>query len=216
MIPVRVKLEKPPPNAAKIMKQINFGVATGLTKTAKEGQKASHGALRGTFTLRGNWYAQSNKFGIKVKPAKRDDLSAEVRTQADWLELHEKGGTKTARGGTLAIPQTAIRPRGSTKKIVTRLKPRNLKRTFVIKTKSGPVLFQRVNTYIRHQGPTLKGGPTRRRKRTGSDIQAVYSFEPRARIRKQSTFFKPIDTVVRRRLRTNIDAAVNKAFATMR
>lgn len=216
MTPVRIKQIEKPPSAAKIGKQLDFGVAVGLTQTAKEGQKAVHGALRGTFTLRGSWFKQSNKFGIKVKPAKKTDLTAEVGTAADWIEPHERGGMKKARGGNVAIPQPFIRPKGSTKKIVSRLKPRNLKRTFVLKTKSGPVLYQRVKSYAKHQGPTLSGKVTRRRTRTGSDIQAVYAFERGVRIRKQSTFYEPIEKVVKRRLGRNIDDGLVKAFATMR
>jgi hypothetical protein len=216
-LPIRVKQIEKPPSAAKIGRNLDFGVALGLTDTAKEGQKASVGALKGTFTLRGGWWQQQNKFGIKVKAAKKTDLAAEVGTRADWLEPHETGKTKTARGGgNVAIPLEGIRRKGSTQKIAKRLKPRNLKRTFVIKTKSGPVLFQRVTNYAKHQGPTMKGKVTRRRTRMGTDIRPVYAFERSVRIRKQSTFYEPIRKVVNRRLDTNIARGVRRAFATMR
>src|SRR5688500_4786210 len=89
-----------PPDATKVMKNINFGLARGLTQTAKDGQAAVLGALRGTFTLRGTWFQQNMRHGIKVKPARPHDLSAEVHTLASWLERHETGKAKTAQGGT--------------------------------------------------------------------------------------------------------------------
>lgn len=206
MIPARIRLTKPPTSAEKIAKNINFGVAVGLTETAKQGQSAVVSALRGTFTLRGNWFQQSNKFGIKVKPAKKDDLSAEVRTQADWLEIHEKGGTKTARGnGSLAIPTENVR-RNKRQIIPRAQRPAALrgKNTFVMKTSKGRVLFQRFKRAV----GTYNGRPTK--------LKALYNLEPRARIRKQSTFFDPIDAVVKRRLRDNINDGLRKAFATMK
>ena len=203
MIPVKARIVKRPPSAAAIAKQIDFGTAVGLTETAKQGQKAVLGALPGTFTLRGSWFNASNKFGIKVKTATKADLSAEVRTNADWLEIHEKGGTKTARGGSLAIPTENVR-RNKRQIIPRAQRPRNLKNTFVMNTPKGRVLFQR---FKRRVG-TYNGKP--------SKLKALYALEPRARIRRQSTFHDPIDAVVKRNLRTNINRGLARAFATMR
>lgn len=204
MIPISLKLVQKPA-VDKIVRNMNFGVALGLTETAKQGQSAVQNSLKGTFTLRGNWWQQSNKFGIKVKPARRDDLSAEVRTNADWLELHEKGGTKTARGGSIAIPTENVR-RNKRQIIPRAQRPGALrgKNTFVIKTAKGRVLFQRFKRKV----GTYNGKPTR--------IKALYNLEPRASIRKQSTFFDPIDRVVKRRLDANIQVGLRKAFATMK
>jgi hypothetical protein len=199
MIPVRVKEVERPPSAAKIAKNINFGVALGLTETAKQGQKAVIGALRGTFTLRGSWFNQSNKFGIKIKAAKREDLSAEVRTRADWLLPHETGKDKTGRGGRVAVPTDNVRR--NKRQIITKAqRPTALrnKRTFVIKTKRGDVLYQR-----KYRGKR-------------SFIVPLYGLERRVRIRKQSTFFEPIEKVVKRRINANIGAGLRRAFATMK
>lgn len=199
MIGLSIKPVVRPPSAAQIDRNLRFGVAKGLTDTAKQGQAAVLGALRGTFTLRGSWFQQSNKFGIKVKPAKRDDLSAEVRTQADWLEKHETGGTKRAKSGRVAVP--TINVRRNKRDIITRAnRPGRLrgKRTFVIKTSRGDVLYQR-----KYKGKR-------------SHIVALYNLEQSVRIRKRSTFFEPITRVVRRRLDRNIIAGMRHAIATMR
>lgn len=203
MIPVRVKQVVKPPSAEKINRNIDFGTAVGLTQTAKDGQKAVQGALPGTFTIRGPWPQAGNKFGIKIKPAKRDDLTSEVRTSADWLEIHEKGGTKMARGGSLAIPTENVR-RNKRQIIPRGQRPKNLRDKFVLNTPKGRVLFQRFKRKV----GTYNGRPTR--------IKALYMLEPRARIKRQSTFFDPIDRVVKRDRGENIRKGIEKAFATMR
>jgi hypothetical protein len=205
MIPVSVKLVQKPPSAEKIAKNINFGVALGLTDTAKEGQRASQGALKGTFTLRGPWWQQPNKYGIKVKPAKRDDLSAEIRTNADWLEPHETGQDKRARGGRVAVPTENVR-RNKRQIIAKANRPSALrgKKTFVAKTSKGDVLLQR---FARKIG-MYNGKPTR--------LKVLYGLEQSVRIRRQSTFFDPIDKVVRRRLNLNVNRGLARAFATMK
>ena len=199
MLPIRVKMIERPPSAAKINRNMDFGIAVGLTQTAKDGQKASQGALRGTFTIRNRWLEQGNKFGIKVKAATKTDLVSEVRTNADWIIPHETGKDKTARGGRVAVPTANVRR--NKRDIITKAnRPSALrnKRTFVIKTKRGDVLFQR-----KYRGKR-------------SFITPLYGLERRVRIRKVSTFEVPIEKVVRRRLGINIEAGLRRAFATMR
>lgn len=194
-----LRLVERPPLVAEIVKQLRFGVALGLTNTAKEGQKAVMKSLGDTFTLRGGWFNESNKYGIKIKMATKDSQEAEVRTRADWLEIHEAGGTKKpASGGRLAIPTSEVR-RNKKNIIAKANRPSALrgKRTFIIKTSKGDVLFQR------------KG----RKKK--SRIVALYNLEPRAEIKKQSTFFEPLDDVVKKHLDKNIEWGIKKAFATM-
>lgn len=181
-----------------IVKQVNFGTATGLTKTAKEGQAAVVGALKGTFTLRGNWFQQSNKYGIKITPARKDKLQSEVKTAADWLEPHEEGRDKHAQGGRVAVPTDQVRrnkrmiiPRGQ--------RPKGLAaKAFILQTKRGPVLAQRL----------VKG------KRKG--LIVLYGLENTVRIKKRSTFHDPIQKVVDRRLAANIKEGIMRAFATAR
>lgn len=200
MIPISLKLIQSPPSAAEIYKQTMFGTALGLTNTAKQAQKAVMHALGDTFTLRGQWFNQSQKYGIKIRPATKTNVEAVIGTAADWLAIHETGGIKTGRGGhRLAIPTENVRRRKSTGIIPTAMKPKALKlkgRTFIIQTKNGAVLFER-----KYKGKRSK-------------IVALYNLEPRARIRKQSTFYEPIDMVVKKYLNENVIAGIVKAFAT--
>jgi hypothetical protein len=192
------KITQAPPSADKIYKNIQFGTAMGLTQTAKDGQSAVRSALKGTFTLRNSWSEPSNKFGIKIKPATKDDLSAEVRTMADWLNIHEEGGIKHAQSGRLAIPTDNVR-RNKRLIIPRNQRPKGLARkAFVLMTKKGPVLAQRIS----------------RGKRKG--LIVLYGLETSARIKKQSTFYDPIKKVVAARLNINIEAGIQKALDTMR
>lgn len=210
----KVRLVQRPPSAEKIAKNINFGVASGLTQTAKEGQEAVKGALRGTFTLRGGWFEQQNKFGIKVKPAKRDDLSAEIRTNADWIEKQKKGGNISGSQnvrtfhytfeGTryIAEPSRELRPKGS-KKVIGRAQwPSRLRRkkgTFVIKTRGRkiPLLMSRF-------APGKSG------------VAAMYILRRAVTIKPVDTFYDPITKVVRRRGEENIRRGIARALATMK
>jgi hypothetical protein len=179
------------------VKQLEFGTAVGLTQTAKDGQKAVQDALRGTFTIRNKW-PEIGPYAIKIKPATKNDLSSEVRTAADWLAVHETGGDKTAKSGDVAVPTDQVRrnkrliiPRGQ--------RPKGLgAKVFVLQTKHGPVLAQRIS----------------RGKRKGLII--LYGLEKSVRIKKQSTFFSPIEAIVKRNLDKNIKAGIQKALATAR
>ena len=198
MINFKTKVINNIPSAAEIMKQVNFGTAKGLTETAKQGQAAVVGALKGTFTLRGTWFNQNMRHGIKITPARKDKLQAEVKTLADWLEPHETGKDKTAQGGRVAVPTDQIR-RNKRMIIPKAQRPRGLAgKAFVLQTKHGPVLAQRIT----------------RGKRKGLII--LYGLEQKVRIRKQSTFYEPIKKVVSRRLKDNIRDGIRHAFATAR
>jgi len=187
-----------PPDAETIEKNIRFGTAVGLTKTVKDGQAAVLSALPVKFTLRGSWFAQSNKFGIKVKSATKDDLSAEVRTNADWLIKQQKGGEYFPFRNFLAIPTSNVR-RNKRQIIPRAQRPKNLKNAFVMKTKSGlNVLFQR------------KG----RGKNRG--LVAMYILEPKIRIKPVDAFNDPIDKVVRANLSKNIEAGIQMALSTIK
>lgn len=130
-----------------VASQFRFALATALTATAKRAQAATLADIRGTFTIRNTWLNPSNAMGIKVLPASKADLSAAVATRADWLTLHEEGGTKRPTGAHLAVPTRFVRR--SKRQIIQRSqRPRNLKaaKTVVLPLKSGgKMIFERRN-----------------------------------------------------------------------
>jgi hypothetical protein len=200
MIKPVVKIVEKTFNAEKINKQMDFGTAVGLTRTAKRGQEAVRGALRGTFTLRGSWFEQQNKFGIKVKPATKTDLKSAVWTDADWLKIHEEGGDKSGKGGhRVAVPTVLFRPRSSTRKITRAMRPGVLLasgKAFIVKTDRGEVVAM-------HKG---RGDNER--------LQILYGLEGRVHVKKQSTFFEPIRKVVDRFLKYDVAEGIAYAWRT--
>lgn len=194
-----VRVTERPPSGEKIVKNINFGIARGLTRLAKDGQSAVLGALRGAFTLRGTWFNQNMRHGIKIKPAKPNDLESAVQTRADWIEPHETGKDKAAIKGThVVVPTDQVRrnkrliiPRGQ--------RPPGLgSKAFVLQTKKGPVLAQRIT----------------RGKRKG--IIILYGLERKVKIRKVSVFEEPIEKVLKRRGERVIEDSIQDALRTMR
>lgn len=195
MIPIAIKLVQRPPSAAEIYKQTQFGTALGLTNTAKDAQKAVVGSLRSTFTLRGTWFNQNMRHGIKVQPATKTNLQAVVGTNADWLEPHETGKDKTPRGQNLAVPTENVR-RNKRLIIPRAMRPKGLAgKAFVLETRHGKVL-------------AIRG------KRKG--LQVLYGLERKVRIRKQSTFYEPIEKTVKSNINRNVAEGIARAFATMR
>jgi hypothetical protein len=175
-------------------KQLTFAVATTLTAVAKEAQSAVVEDIQETFTTRGNWYLPRNKFGIKIEAARKDHLSAAVKTEAYWLAIHETGGIKTPGGKYLAIPTDNVRR--TKRQIIKRSqRPRNLIRPFVLNTINGPVLFQRKN------------------KRA---IVPLYQLEPKAKIKKESTVIETTVRVVRERFSRILGEKLAEAIRTAR
>lgn len=197
MINLKAKITKLPFTPAQVMKQVNFGTARGLTQTAKEGQAAVVDALPQKFTIRGKWWQQNMRYGIRIKSAKPNDLKADVHTDADWLEAHERGGTKSGRGHRLGVPTFKMRPRGSKKILSARLRPKALLaagRAFIMQTPRGEVIAQ------------VKGK---------DKLEVLYGLEPAVKIKKTSTFFEPVAKAVKN-LRKNINDGIVHAFRTAR
>lgn len=192
-----IRIAQRPPSAKDILRNLNFGHAVGLTKTAKEGQEAVKAEQKQRFTIRNKWQ-DFGPFAIRIKPATRDNLKAEIGTAADFLLAHEEGRDKTPRGANIAIPTDQVR-RNKKLIIPKGQRPKGLgAKVFVLQTKKGPVLAQRIK----------KG------KRKG--LIVLYGLEKKARIKKTETFYPVIRKVVERRMEANIKREVAKALAAMK
>lgn len=180
------------------MKNINFGLARGLTRIAKDGQGAVLSSLHGNFQIRNRW-PEVGPLSIQVKPATPQDLSSEIRTRADFLLPHEEGKDKKPRAGShVVVPTDQVR-RNKRSIIPRGQRPHGLGgKAFVLQTKKGPVLAQRIT----------------RGKRKG--LIVLYGMETNVRIKKVSTFYEPIEKVVSRRGRMHIDKSIADALNTMR
>lgn len=195
---LKARVTQKPWTPDKVMKNINFGLARGLTRTAKDGQSAVLRSLHGNFQIRNKW-PEIGPLSIQVKSATPRDLSAEVRSRADFLIPHEEGKAKTPQGGRhVVVPTDQVR-RNKRSIIPRGQRPRGLGlKAFVLQTKNGPVLAQRIT----------------RGKRKGVII--LYGLELKVRIRKVSTFYEPLEKVVSRRGRQHLNESVQDALRTMR
>lgn len=197
--------------------QIPFAVARAINDTAKDAQKFEvETQLPGKLTLRSRgapWQKPGSKFGINIKPfATKASLKAIVGSQADWLKLQEKGGTKSPTSHRLAI-EAGARP-GKTAVIPARLKPRVLLRTkgkqyqtrggrmatarssgagFIIRTRSGPAIYTRLNK---------------------TQIKLMYFLETSARVPAILDFFESGARVVQERFPIHFQKHFIAALAT--
>lgn len=106
---------------------IRFITAKSLTLTAQEVQKKVKSHLHTAFTLRRPNFERS----IKIRPATKQNLQAEVYTMAGFAALQQTGGKQTALNGRLAIPQYE-----SLKEVKAGRKT-NVAGSFLMKLKSG-------------------------------------------------------------------------------
>jgi len=189
------------PSFEKIIKNLNFGTAVGLTKTAKEGQAAVFGAVKGAFKGPNNWLR--SPIGIKITPATPRTLRSEVKTSAKFLPLQDEGGTKLPYGNHLCIPATKG-PLAGRRRIPPNMRPKAIMdsgKGFITTTKSGTKIMG-----IR--------GLKSRGKYAGFTI--MYVLIPKANIKAANVFYDPIKKVVDRRLAINIRNGIDHALKTMK
>ena len=178
-------------------KQLPFAIALALTKTAKDVQTAELKHLHSRFTIRNRW-PERGPYAVKITPATKKRMFSTVFTKADWMPLHETGGTKTPEGNHLAIPTSNVK-RGKAGKVSKGQRPRNLKRSFVLETKSGQLgIWQR------------KGKGKR------SEIKPMYWLEPRAKIDKAWEWFKVGSKTINKTFGDNFSKALDKALRSAR
>ncbi len=81
--------------------QMPFATALALTKTAQLAQADVRAQLSESFTLRNSWVSK----GIRILPARKDDLAATVYTKDYFMALHVMGGDRVpASPGKDAVP----------------------------------------------------------------------------------------------------------------
>jgi hypothetical protein len=191
---------KRPPTAEKIIKQSLYGVSRGINETATEARTAVIGATKQHFIIRTPWLDRG-PFTPKIDRSdiRQNNLTTRIRWAADWMFLHQTGGTKVAKSGRLAVPTDEVK---RTKRLIIprsqRPKALRLKGSFVIKTSHGDVIAIR-------QGRGKK-----------KPLKFLYNLEGSVRIKKEPTFFPVIEKVVKRRLNKNVAANITKALRNIK
>lgn len=112
---------------------IKFVVARSLTRSAQDVQQKVQKHIRETFVIRKK--AGGFEKSVRIKPATKQNLQAEVYTMAAFAALQQTGGSNKAKSGRLAVPiyndLREVKPKTKANS------PQNLKNSFLIKLKSG-------------------------------------------------------------------------------
>lgn len=83
-------------------RQLPFITSKSLTNTAQEAQHEVRKHIREEFQIRKK--SAGFESSIRIKPANKTKLTAEVFSMAAFASLQQLGGTKKAHSGRLAIP----------------------------------------------------------------------------------------------------------------
>ncbi len=102
IISLQIKSKASEELAAIASKHIPFAVAKTLTQVAQQSQQEVRKSIKEKFFIR----KKSGGFesSIRIKPATKTKLTAEVYTMAAFAALQQTGGVKQAKDGRLAIP----------------------------------------------------------------------------------------------------------------
>jgi len=102
IISLQIKSKASDELAAIALKHIPFAVAKTLTQVAQQSQSEVRKSIKEKFFIR----KKSGGFesSIRIKPATKTKLTAEVYTMAAFAALQQTGGIKKAKDGRLAIP----------------------------------------------------------------------------------------------------------------
>lgn len=173
-------------------RQLHFAGVTTATAVVKSAQRTVVRKIPETFTTRSPWYLPTNRYGIHYTPATVAKPTAALHTNAYWLVDHETGALRTPSDGDfLTIPTEAIQPDRSVA-IPESQRPRNLPNAFIIETKRGPKLFDRINGQLR----------------------MIYNLVRRVRIEKKSTVVEPTVQVCEREFAPTYFEKLKEALKT--
>lgn len=223
----------------ELERQIPFGVAKGINRTAEQVQAVQRQHQRRVFTVRRPAFVDRgvkiSQFANKRVPVARIEiLPPGGADRASILTQHEPGGTKRPKDGrSLSVPHAARR--GKRDLVPQVLRPKNLE--LVPHGRSGRVLVGKERTVLirgaggqgglilQRQGPRNKRGQKDSRDhryrskvvaRKGSTLVLLYRLAIRAKISPRLRFHENARQVVRQSLARNVTEAVRDALATAR
>ena len=182
----------------QLSKQSRYAAAVALTRTAKDAQEKVRRQLPERFTIRTGWVGK----GIRIKPARKNDLEASVRVLDDFMALQETGGLRKSQSGeALAVPVGA------------RPTPRSVTRP----SKFPSRLLEKPCHFIAafHDDPQTHA-VWRRGGRKGRKLKLMYVFSDRVEIKPQFRFLETVQAVVEARFAENFRDAIQEALASVR
>ncbi len=174
-------------------KQIDFALRKSLNDAVILSQKQVVQNLRRTYTIRGSWIDQTNRYGVKVKLTRqRGQYKVALYSLADWLEDHETGATRRSQSGNrLSLPYVGSGARPTRPSvIVKRLKPK-----FILPPDANNRDVQRngKRKYARQRGTAFKidgqGGKSYVARRNAGKLEFLWSLNPDWKFPKQPIFW---------------------------
>lgn len=178
----------------RAQRQIPFATARALTETAKDGRKAEQRRLERVLDRP----TPFTKRGVAIRSASKRQLRARIfykDVQAGYLEILEKGGTRTPEGRALLVPVGArVNKYG------------NLSRNQVARLLARPNVFS---------GQVGRAAGIFQVMRSGR-VKLLVAYESRARYRPQLGFRRAAEKRARRAFPVKFRAAFREALRTAR
>jgi hypothetical protein len=148
---------------------------------------------------------------LNVEPSTKTNLRGAVFDRFDRgnLRLHDRGGTKQARG-RLAIPDAKIKGARGAKGLPKRLRPAGLARSF----RKGDAIYQRVGKYQAGKKATKRKAAT-----AGVDnrkLQLMFTLKRSANMRADVPFTEDFRRVVIREVHASFPTRLRQAMGTRR
>lgn len=191
-------------------RQLPYTIARALTATAKESQEQVVAAMPSEFILRRDWIVK----GIRVQPAKKDNLVAIIYSRDPFMARQEYGGQKIPMDGgrNIAIPLAARPdPRGI---IPDELLPANLGMAEYTISRNGKVVTKKGTGGAAFR--MVSNGKTYLALRTASGLKMMYLLMPSAHITPRLNMGEITMRVVKQRFAHNFILAAREAMATRR
>ena len=192
--------------------QLPYTVARALTMTAQDAQKAVQARMPSEFILRRDWIVK----GIRVVPARKDNLVAMVYSIDPFMGRQEYGGQKIPMDGgrNLAIPLSGARPSDSDI-IPSALLPGNLgKAQYTISKKSGKEVTMKGTGGEAFR--LVSNGRTYLMLRAAGVLKVMYLLTPSAEVNPRLNLGPITLETVKQRFAVNFFTAAQQAMLSRR
>lgn len=189
-------------------KQVPFALSQTINDTLKEVQDSTiNEMLPETFTLRSRgaqWWLPRNRYGFKAKFARKSRLLGTLGSRADWLEDHERGGSRGGGEHRQAIPTQFWKPK---KEII-----RKAKKPRALRDKAAKAKGNRRAGKIRGLKAVPFVLPTGIFVRVNDGLKALFFFAKRVKIPKIFNFEKKAADMAVKLIPKNFAKAFRKAI----
>ncbi len=169
--------------------QVPFAMASGLTATAKDGQKEVHRQLGGRFTIRRKWVER----GVRIQAATKRKPEAAVFSRDEFMVKQESGSVE--RG--VSIPRSV----------------RRSSRTVVPRGRWPGALLKRPDVFIKRLPRGARGVF---QKMKNGRLKLLWIIEDVARVKPRWGFGKTVRKTVAKKWEKNFGRALARALRTAR